>query len=101
MTDMPDPFKCADTVADLDSDHLLHLHALNLIQASRDGDDATAWAILALHSGSNEDLASLARSLVRGCARDAQPGGGRAEGACAEGARRVARQDSAVPARRG
>jgi len=34
MTDMPDPFKGADTVADLDSDHLLHLDALNLIQAS-------------------------------------------------------------------
>jgi hypothetical protein len=64
MTDMPDPFKGADTVADLDSDHLLHLDALNLIQASRDGDDATVWAILALHSGSKKDLAYLARSLV-------------------------------------
>jgi hypothetical protein len=61
MNDMPDPFKRADTT--LDENHLRHLDALNLIKATRDGDDAAAWEILALHSASKQDLENLVRSL--------------------------------------
>jgi hypothetical protein len=61
MTDMPDPFKGADTT--LDENHLRHLDAINLIKATRDGDDAAAWEILALHSASKQDLENLVRSL--------------------------------------
>ena len=38
MTDIPDPFKPT-----LDENHLLHLDAINLIKATREGDDAAAW----------------------------------------------------------